>query len=183
MRVVQEVKMNSSRELMMDAKSVRSTFLMLAAALGLAGVVGTRPALAQADTVTTSVRIPLPQPFQVFVPCAAGGTGELVDLGGTLHVLFHTTLDGSGGFHAKTHFQPQGVTGIGLTTGDAYQGTGVNQDQLNGNVGEEYTLIDNFRIIGHGPGHNFLLHETLHTTVNANGVVTAFVSNVSVECK
>jgi hypothetical protein len=175
--------MNGSRELARDAKSVMSRLLTLAVALGLVGVAGLRPALAQATTVTTSVRIPLPQPFRVFVPCAAGGTGEIVDLSGTLHVLLHTTLDGSGGFHAKTHFQPQGVTGVGLTTGDTYQGTGVNQNQFNGTVGDESTSVENFRIIGHGPGNNFLVHETLHTTVNAHGVVTAFVSNVSVECK
>jgi hypothetical protein len=119
----------------------------------------------------------------VFVPCAAGGAGELVDLSGTLHVLLHTTLDGSGGFHAKTHFQPQGVVGVGLTTGDIYQGTGATQNHLNGSVGEESTFVDNFRLIGPGPGNNLLLHETVHVTVNANGVVTALVSNFSVECR
>jgi len=175
--------MHSSREQMIDAKSVMSTLLTLSIALGLVGVVGARPGLAQATTVTTSVRIPLPQPFQVFVPCAAGGAGELVDLDGTLHVLLHTTLDGSGGFHAKTHFQPQGVVGIGLTTGDIYQGTGATQNHLNGTVGEESTFVDNFRLIGHGPGDNLLMHQTLHATVNANGVATALVSNFRVECR
>jgi hypothetical protein len=168
---------------MMAAQWALSRVLTLAVALGLVGLAGAGSALAQATAVTTSVRIPLPQPFQRFVPCAAEGAGELVDLSGTLHVLIHTTLDGSGGFHAETHFQPQGVTGIGLTTGDIYQGTGVNQNEFNGTVGEESTSVDNFRIVGHGPGNNFLLHETLHATVNANGVVTAFVSNFRVECR
>jgi hypothetical protein len=162
-------------------KSAR--LLTMAVALGLAGAVSAPGVLAQASAVTTSARIPLPQPFQRLVPCAAEGSGELVDLSGTLHVLFHTTLDGSGGFHSKFHFQPQGVTGLGLTTGDVYQGTGVNQGQINGTVGEESTFVDNFRLIGHGPGNNFLLHETVHVTVNANGVVTALVSNFSVECR
>lgn len=175
--------MSRSRALTMDAKPVRSMLLALGAVVGMVGVAGVPPVGAEATVATTSVRIPLPQPFQRLVPCAAGGAGELVDFAGTLHVLFHTTLDGSGGFHAKTHFQPQGVTGIGLATGDIYRGTGGFQDQLNGAVGEEYTLIDNFRLIGPGPDNNFLLHETFHLTVNANGVATAYVSNYSVECR
>jgi hypothetical protein len=107
----------------------------------------------------------------------------LVDLSGTLHVLFHTTLDGNGGFHTLIHRQPQGVTGIGLTTGDIYQGTGVTETHLNGVVGEEQTVVNNFRLIGHGPGNNFLLHGTMHVTVNANGVATAYVSDLAVECR
>src|SRR5262245_66489058 len=114
--------------------------------LGLFGAAGfAPPALAQATATTTSVRIPLPQPFQRPVPCAADGAGELVDLGGTLHLLFHTTLDGSGGFHTKVHANPQGVSGIGLTTGDVYRGTGVSQETFSGNVGEATTSIDNIR--------------------------------------
>lgn len=175
--------MSGSRKRVMDTKSVMSRLLTLAVALGLVGLVGIRPALAQADTVTTSVRIPLPQPFQRLVPCAAEGAGELVDLSGTLHLLFHTTLDGSGGFHTRFLANPQGVTGIGLTTGDIYRGTGMSGEEFNGTVGEEHTRIDNFRLIGPGPGNNFLMHQTLHTTVNANGVATAYVSNFTVECR
>lgn len=117
-----------------------------------------------------------------FIPCAADGAGEFVELSGTLHALFHVTLDASGGAHVKTHFQPQGIKGIGLTTGDKYQGTGVTQDQFNARVGETFTYINNFRIIGQGPRNNLLIHETVHVTVNANGTVTASVENFSEEC-
>ncbi len=139
------------------------------------------PIQAQATTVTTSFKEPLDMP--AFIPCANGGTGESVWLSGYLHVLFHTTLDGSGGFHTKAHFNPQGVRGTGMVTGDKYQGTGVTQDKFNGKVGDQSTYINNFRIIGQGAGNNYLAHETFHITVNANGEVTAFVDNFSVECK
>jgi hypothetical protein len=46
-----------------------------------------------------------------------------------------------------------------------------------------YTLVNNFRIIGQGAGNNFLLHETFHITVNANGELTAVADNYSVDCK
>lgn len=157
----------------------------LAAAFALAWTPHSAPLQAQATTATTSIRIPLPQPFQRVVPCAAGGAGEIVDLSGMLHVLSHTTLDASGGFRASHQSNPEGVTGIGLTTGDIYRGTGVTRRQINdeGTVGEERTVVNNFRLIGPGPDNNFLLHQTLNVTVNANGVVTAYVSNISVECR
>jgi len=80
------------------------------------------------------------------------------------------------------HFQPQGISGIGQTTGDKYQGTGVTQDEFNATVGVEETFINNFRIIGQGSGNNLLVHETFHITINANGSVTAFLDNFSIDC-
>ena len=97
--------------------------------------------------------------------------------------MFHTTFDNAGGFHSKFHFSPEGVSGTGLTTGDKYQATGVIQGQFNGKVGVEEIFVNNFRIIGQGNGNNFLLHQTIHTTVNPDGTVTADVNVVSVECQ
>jgi hypothetical protein len=121
----------------------------------------------------------------VFVPCAAGGAGELVDLSGPLHTLITFTINGNN-VSGKTHFQPQGISGIGETTGDKYQATGVTQQGFktsfqNGQANQ--TFVNNFRIIGQGPGNNFLLHEVAHITFNANGTVTVFHDNFSVDCK
>jgi hypothetical protein len=44
-------------------------------------------------------------------------------------------------------------------------------------------MVNNFRIIGQGTGNNFLVHETFHITVNADGTMTASVDNFSVDCK
>jgi len=32
-------------------------------------------------------------------------------------------------------------------------------------------------------GNNFLVHETFHVTINANGSVTAFLDNFSIDCR
>lgn len=165
----------------MNTKSAILRLVVLTMALSLVGVVFTAAAFAEATVVTTNVQIPYQ--VSVFVPCAVDGAGEIVDLSGTLHVVFDTTLNNSGGFHTKAHFQPQGVTGIGRTSGDKYQATGVTQQNFNGNVGTQFTFVNNFRIIGQGPGNNFLVHQLVHITVNANGEVTAFVDNSSIECK
>ena len=123
--------------------------------------------------------------LSVFIPCAAGGAGEVVDLTGPLHTLISFTINGNNvsGFF---HFQPQSISGTGETTGAKYQATGVTQESFknslqNGQATE--TFINNFRIIGQGPGNNFLVHETLHFTINAEGTVTVSHDNISVDCK
>ena len=156
----------------------RSIALLAIAAVALAGAT---TAGAQATTVTTNEQIPIA--LVAFVPCANDGAGELVQLTGTLHVLTHVTIDDQGGLHVKQHFQPQGVSGVGLTTGDKYQGTGVTQDQFNATAGLEQTSINNFRIIGQGPDNNLLVHATFHVTITPNGDVTTIVDNFSVECR
>jgi hypothetical protein len=126
----------------------------------------------------------VPLDLLVFVPCALGGAGEDVLLTGNLHVLMHFTANANGGFQVGSHFQPQGISGVGLVSGDKYQGTGVTSDRFNvSGLPFTSTFINNFRIIGQGSGNNFLLHENFHVTVNANGAMTAFVDNFSVECK
>ena len=167
--------MNSSRK----KSSLTASVLMIVMLVTI--LLAPTPVSAAAGTFTDNVRIPFE--LFVFVPCAAGGEGEEVFLSGTLHVLFHTTIDNQGGFHAKFHFQPQGISGTGLVTGAKYQATGVTQGTDNGKVGFESTFVNNFKIIGQGPGNNFLIHENFHFTVNANGEVTAFVDNIRIECK
>jgi hypothetical protein len=51
-----------------------------------------------------------------------------------------------------------------------------------GRVGYEYTYVNNFKIVGQGSGNNFMIHETLHLTVNPDGTLTAYVDNYSAEC-
>jgi len=121
----------------------------------------------------------------VFIPCAAGGAGEVVDLTGPLHTLISFSINGNNvsGFF---HFQPQGISGTGETTGAKYQATGVTQESFknslqNGQANE--TFVNNFRITGQGPGNNFLMHETLHFTINADGAVTVSHDNFSIDCK
>ena len=150
----------------------------LIAVLSIAVVSSSSGAPASSSTVNTVFPIDL----IVFVPCANGGAGEDVALSGNLHDLFHITVNGNS-LHVKTHDQPQGISGTGLVTGDKYQATGVTQDEFNTSFGMEETFINNFRIIGQGPGNNFLVHENFHITINANGTVTASHDNFTVDCK
>ncbi len=140
------------------------------------------PAFA-ATTATSNLLIPFN--IVVFIPCALGGAGENADLTGALHLLTHITIDNTGGVHVKQHAQPQGLGGTGLTSGDRYRGVGVTQETFSfaaDGLPFETTFINNFRLIGQGPGNNFQVHQTIHTTINANGDVTAGIDNTSVTC-
>ncbi len=139
--------------------------------------------VAKGASFTSSEKIPIE--LTVFVPCANGGAGEDVQLSGFLHVVSSFTINGNI-VRGKTHFQPQGISGTGLSTGDKYQATGVTQDECKGSLvnGQyEESFINNFRIIGPGPGNNYVLHENFHITINANGVLTTVVDNITSDCK
>ena len=121
----------------------------------------------------------------VFVPCAAGGAGEVVDLSGPLHVLISFTINGNN-VSGYFHFQPQGISGTGETTGAKYQATGVTLESFKNSLQNgqaNFTFVNNFRIIGQGPGNNFLVHETLHLTINADGTLTVSHDSLSIDCR
>jgi hypothetical protein len=169
------VKKNSVRVLM--------AVVGLALALGSFGSAGALPALAKADTTTTNVKVPFDNEI-TFVSCANGGAGEDVHFTGYSHEVFHVTLHPSGEYQMTAHFNLQGAKGTGLTTGDTYQVIhNGNQVVHIGKVGDTFIEVLNFRIIGPGPGNNYLSHMNFYVTVNANGEVTTQVENIKVTCK
>lgn len=172
----------------------RTTILLALAALAALACdrPATAPDIAVADAATArsssrasarSVSQRFPIQLEVFVPCAAGGSGETVVLSGELHDVFHISVSASGNVVVKLHDNPQGVGGVGLTTGAKYRGTGVTQETFGLRVGVTDTFVNNFHIVGQGPGNNFVVHELVHLTVNANGELTALVETSRVECR
>jgi hypothetical protein len=113
-------------------------------------------------------------------PC----TGEPVHLTGEFHIIFHTHEDANGGFHAQTHFQPQGVSGTGLVSGEQYRGVGVSGDKFYIPPGDfrEVTAVSRFYMIGAGPSENLLVTAQIHTTFSANGETTAVLQRLDTKC-
>jgi hypothetical protein len=145
-----------------------------------ASLVSAIPAYSAVDT-----NMSVPVDISVFIPCAVGGTGEVVTLSGNLHILISTTVNANH-ISADMHFQPQGISGIGSVSGDKYQGTGITRFSFEADVVAfpfVETLVNNFKIIGQGPGNDFLVHENFHLTINANGAVTASMDNFTTSCK
>ena len=143
------------------------------------------PALrASSATSNLSVSTVIPIDLIVFVPCANGGAGENIEVSGPLHVVLKLNFSSSGNVSDFFHFQPQGVSGVGLSSGAKYQATGItnSKDHFNG-LPVSGSFINNFHMVGQGSGNNFFVHETFHFTVNANGALTALVDNFFVTCK
>jgi hypothetical protein len=150
----------------------------LAALVGALSALAAGTASAQAESLTVNEFIP----FEL----TAVGCGDEIEVTGTLHVLFHITFNPTGGVTAKEHFQPQGATGVGLISGATYQAVGETQDTMTDNGPGpqfEFTFVNNFKMISRGTTANFLVHDTIHLTVNNNGEVTAEVENSSEECR
>jgi hypothetical protein len=153
------------------------------ALLILVMVLTTFPDRSYAAASTSTVNQTIPVDFTIFVPCAAGGAGELVQLTGTVHQVFVMTSDGSGGLHVEAIINPQGLSGIGLTTGDTYRGNGTTTSHFTLTSAINQTYVNKLVMIGPGPGNNFLVRETFHFTLNANGEFSVFFDKFSVECK
>jgi hypothetical protein len=148
-------------------------FVVLLSVLGLSVA-----AVAYAEVVQ-NVQMPFVATF--FIPCA----NDTVDFSGDLHVVISFTINGNE-VSGRTQYQPQGIKGIGRATGTRYNAVGVTQDMLHGSLQNgqfNETLVNNFRLIGQGPGNNLVVHQNLHVTINANGDVTATVDNTRVDCK
>jgi hypothetical protein len=139
-------------------------------------------ALGGASTQTLSMEIPIV--LSQSIPCANQGNGEVVDFSGTLHVVISSTVNGNN-IHLNTLVDPQGIKGVGETTGDVWQGTGETRTDMTASVSSfpfTNTFVNNFKLIN-GRDGSFLVHENLHVTVNADGTTTAFQDNFTFTCK
>lgn len=146
-----------------------------AVALAIVGLVVQTPTRA-AVIVNTQV------PFTLTV--ATTCFPEIVVLTGSTHILQTSEVDDNGGIHFKSQLQSQGISGIGMITGVKYQGMSLRQTHTidHSTPALETTLMLDIRVIGQGSANNFLLHVTMHMTINANGEVTANVVNTGIEC-
>ena len=132
---------------------------------------------ASAMTVTQKI------PFD-FVLAPEEACGEAIHLNGTLLAHFSSTETSSGNVQIGFHFNPQGITGVGLTSGATYHATGVTlgTTTIKAAGGVSDTFVNSFKIIGNGSAPNFLETDVFHLTMNANGVVTATVERSTIRC-
>ena len=95
-----------------------------------------------------------------------------------------STVNGNN-VHVSELANPQGIKGVGETTGDVWQATGETRQNVNASVSSlpyEITFVNNFKLID-GRGGSFLIHENFHVTINADGTTTASHDNLTFTCK
>ena len=131
------------------------------------------------------VNLTIPTQFHAQNPCAGGRFGEIVVFEGEQHLVFFQSSTANGRLNTKLQWNAEGVTGVGQYTGLAYRATGVTQEHTVSGAPLPYTetMINNYHIIGQGKATNLDLHETVHITVNANGEVSAWVTDYNFSCK
>lgn len=129
------------------------------------------------------VRVPVDS--RLFLPCANGGTGEVVHFSGMILGVTGGTTDGSGGVHAISIEVEQGVHGVGETTGNRYSEHFVNLF-FNTTSADGFPLISTqqeiYRVDSAGLGFDSVIRIRNHTTINANGETTVTFDDATMEC-
>jgi hypothetical protein len=119
-----------------------------------------------------------PVTWTTTIPCS----GETIVLEGFMHHKEAVTNDGAGGYHVTISDHPMGLQGVD-TAGNKYNGVGGTRWTENVKVGEVYTYVNVYRMIGAGKAPNFSVHETYHYTINANGELTVDFVKAKTVCK
>ena len=105
--------------------------------------------------------------------------GVLTVTSGVFKIVVHETLTPSGGYHLGVEGNAQGVRAV-APTGATYQLPGGFWMEMNMTPGATtQTETDVFNVIGQGSARNFTVRGVTHTTVNANGNVTASVDHLT----
>jgi hypothetical protein len=154
-----------------------------ALAAGVLAVAGMPAAVADGATVVRSE-------LSAFatVPCALGGVGEEVLVEGTALTVVRQESDAAGGTHFVLHTNYDSLVGTGLTSGTTYHAVATENETSHNFqpfVGPPYsfTFTQHVRFIGQGPGNDFIIADTAHVTVNAEGVATAEHEDFRVDCR
>lgn len=131
-----------------------------------------------ASTFTTNVVIPFG-----FEATECGN--ETVVVSGRVHLVMHGTISSSANVHAVLHINPQNIRGFGVTTGTEYLAPGMlhTVTNMNGPAPVTESFVNNFELIGQGAAPDFMLHQNVHLTMNANGEMTAAFDHFTSECK
>jgi NMD protein affecting ribosome stability and mRNA decay len=150
--------------------------LLLIVPLAVLGLTGSPASAAVISNATFRV----PASVQVN-PCFPG---DVVNLHGTIHVVTASTADGSGGYHMTQTLNSK-LGGLSITTRTKY----VNSENKNDSwyAGTPFPAIQthtyDFTLVAQSKTPNYVLHMTMHTTVNSKGVPTAVVDNWRADCQ
>jgi hypothetical protein len=132
------------------------------------------PTMAQTTSTTTNTEMP-------FTATLTDCNGQPVVVSGTMHMVAQYTVSSNGGTHLHINTNWQDVSGSSGTT--TYQAHSNNHSHFNSNGAQsEVTTLDDVRLVSAGPTDNLTMRVTMHTTINANGEVTASYVTFEVYC-
>ena len=134
-----------------------------------------------ADVTSSEELVPYDQ--VLFVPCAAGGAGEEVALKGSLKIVEQIVYNARG-FTLNYHVITQGITGVGLSTGEKFQSSGGIKSTITGEFGEDgqysRVFIQQLRIIGQNSVFKVIYKTKI--TITPDGKITTSIQDETVDC-
>jgi hypothetical protein len=149
--------------------------LLLAVPLVLLGI-GIQPAAA-ANVVNVTFHVPVSVQENPCVP-------ELINLNGDIHIVMTSTDDHNGGYHEVNQLNSN-FSGVGLLTGVKYVSNENESDDFYARPPFPviHTHTYDWLLLSQSNTPNYVLHMTMHETVNAQGVPTATVDNLNMGCQ
>lgn len=125
----------------------------------------------------------LPYGSTLFIPCANGGAGEDVELTGSIKIIREETYTNER-FTVTYHVIPQGITGVGLSTGTNFTAIGASEAAITGTIeyGGEYSATYFQQMRFTGGGISFVVKSKFHVTVTSDGEISTRIDEETVEC-
>jgi hypothetical protein len=111
-------------------------------------------------------------------------SGEMVELSGSVHFLYHMTQSANGGYNFRYQSNFQGVSGVGLTTGTSYRAMETFSDAYHSNSLQfNETVHQRVKLVAQGSADDLAVNFTFHITANATGEITAVFDRFSFDCR
>jgi hypothetical protein len=109
---------------------------------------------------------------------------DVVNLSGDIHIVITTTTDSAGGYRVNNHLDSQ-LSGASITTGTKYVNSENKEDEWYARppFPAIHTQTYDFLLVSQSNTPNYVLHMTMHETVNAQGVPTATIDRFSEDCQ
>ena len=180
------IQLSKIRSMIIGFLSVSALTLLFSCSKGIAE----KPAQEEVSTSSQSFGaqtqnsiVTEPYASTLFIPCANGGIGEDVTLNGSIKIIRQETYNNQR-FTVTYHVIPQGITGVGLSTGDNFTAIGGSEAAITGTIeyGGEYsaTYVQQMRFTG--PGVSFIVKYKFHVTVTSDGTMSTRIEEEKVEC-
>ena len=118
-----------------------------------------------------------------YVPCANGGSGELLTGRIDVHDLASETVNDN---HTAWQFlfERHGEL-VGQISGDIYRLNGVERGAYTQSLDSDHstlTYVNRYRLVGPGPGNDLIVRETAHITLDAGENVVVQRDDFTVGC-
>lgn len=161
----------------MNGKALRLR-LILACSLSLALAALTVPPRVAAQATTTTDNVDVPIDFT-----ATACNGETVNISGDSHIVVHVTTNDNHTTletHIQFHLSGEGTSGTQYVANETVDS--IEQTPLD-NGAHVLNSVGQLHLIAQGSADNLIVRTTIHTTVNANGQITATSFDFEVECQ